>query len=134
MILNFVLIFILMLCIFQSMYRQIEKFDHNSEIIYEIVDKLSKHFPNIKKLDFFEGDESFTLNKKKVYICIKDSKGQLYSTNVLTYVILHEYAHSICPEIGHTPLYKSIFSKVLAKAINLKLYTPDGQFPSDYCK
>jgi hypothetical protein len=127
------LLLVIITCI--TVYRQIiEHFEkRDSQVIYDIVKKLEKHFPKIKRLEFYEGDESFTLNKKKVYICTKDKHGVTYNSNILTYVILHEYAHSICPEIGHTPLYKSIFSDIISKSIYLGLYKADGKFPEDYC-
>ena len=125
----------LIIVVCYSLHSQVyEYFNKDSKVIHDIVDKLKTHFPKIKRLEFYEGDESFTLNKKKVYICTKNKQGYIYDSNVLTYVILHEYTHSICPEIGHTPLYKAMFAKVLSKSIRLKLYKPDGQFPSDYCK
>ena len=130
----FCIICVLFITIY-SIYNQVfEQFNNDSQIIHDIVRNLNKYFPKINKLDFFEGDESFTLNKKKVYICIKDKFGKVYDSNVLTYVILHEYTHSICPEIGHTPLYKSMFANIISKAINVGVYVADGQFPEDYCK
>ena len=131
---NILILLILIILVCCSLQNQVyEHFNNDSKVIHDIVDKLKKHFPKIKRLKFYEGDESFTLNKQKVYICTKDKHGYTYDPNVLTYVILHEYTHSICPEIGHTPLYKIMFTKVLSKSIRLKLYKPDGQFPTDYC-
>lgn len=60
--------------------------------------------------------ESYTLNKRDVYIKMRDSNGRIYDADTLKYVILHEIAHCLCPENGHTQLYKQIFDELLLKA------------------
>lgn len=117
-------------------YNQInENYYQQDPYLNKIVGEVCEHFPDAKKLRYYVGDESYTINKEKVFICIRDKKQQkLYNENVLKYVILHEYAHSICPEIGHTDLYYKIFDKVLEEAIQRGLYNPNEPVPSDYCK
>ena len=112
-----------------------EHFNKQSDYINECVDELKGDFPDIKNLRFYEGDESYTLNKEKVYICIKDKKTkELYDKNILKYVILHEYAHSKCPEVGHTPLYQEMFDDIIKIATKEKLYDSTIPIPADYCK
>ena len=112
-----------------------EHFNKQNPYLIECVNEVKEHFPKVNELRFYEGDESYTLNKEKVYICVKDKKtNELYDKNILKYVILHEYAHSICPEIGHTPLYQKIFNKVLTEAVDKGVYDPNVKIPINYCK
>lgn len=46
----------------------------------------------LDKISLYKGDRSYTINKEKVYICLKDEKDEYYNQNMLMYVLLHEYA------------------------------------------
>lgn len=99
----------------------------------EIRDRLSTVFPEIKSIDIAGSNKSFTINKKHVYICSKDENGQYYDDNMLTYVILHELAHVLCDEVGHTEKYKIIFRSLLERAHNAGLYDPSKPPIDNYC-
>lgn len=135
-IINKILIITIILITFYMFYNQIyEHYNHQDPNLKRVVGEVCEHFPKAKRLRYYVGDESYTINKDKVFICIRDKKTrQIYDDNVLKYVILHEYAHSICPEIGHTPLYHKIFDKVLKRAVKNGLYDPNVKIPLDYCK
>lgn len=133
---NKVLIVLIILATLYMFYNQVyEHYNQQDPHLNSMVDEVCKIFPDAKKLRYYVGDESYTLNKEKVFICTKDKKtNKVYDDNILKYVILHEYAHSICPEIGHTSLYHKIFDGVLDKAVKEGLYDPSVQIPLDYCK
>ena len=86
-------------------------------------------------LKFFTEKKSYTINKKYVHICIYDKDGNLYPKNQLVLVLLHEIAHAICGEIGHTQLFHSILDKLLEKASKTepKLYDPSIPHIVNYC-
>lgn len=68
---------------------------------------------------------SYSINKgEEIVFCIraKDIEEKLHSLNLMMYVTLHELAHAACPEIGHTLLFKKIFSFLIDNAIKLKIY------------
>lgn len=67
---------------------------------------------------------SYTINKgEEIIFCLRSKKTKkLHDINLLMYVALHEYAHVICPEYGHTTLYKQIFSYMTQCALTLGLY------------
>ena len=51
------------------------------------------------KLKFYASDRSETVNKKEIYMCLKDSNGQYYDYNMLMYVAIHELSHAISVSI-----------------------------------
>lgn len=85
------------------------------------------------KFSIQEGYSSFTQNKKKIVLCMKDEKGRLYSFNSLLYVLLHEIAHVINDELHHTKKFQNIFKQLLNHATNLGYYNPKIPFDSNYC-
>ena len=79
-----------------------------------------------------------------MHLCVKDENNNYYSDNMLMYVALHELAHVLCDEIGHTPKFWAIFDQLLDKASktiddepgvgNMKpVYDPNGIINKDYC-
>jgi predicted metal-dependent hydrolase len=101
--------------------------------IIEIKNRLSQAIPEIKKINLAGSNRSFTINKKDVYICTKDNNGQYYNDNMLTYVLLHELAHVLCDEVGHTEKFKHIFQSLLDRAKQANLYNPNIPPNDDYC-
>lgn len=114
-------------------FNIIETFKSRDPILHEIQSQLSTLDPKFQKVELYEGDKSYTINKKKVYICLKDKNGRYYNRNMLVYVTLHEYAHMLCDEIGHTDKFYKIFEKLLQKATNAGLYNPNISPVVNYC-
>ncbi len=100
----------------------------------EIRLKLVQVHPAAKKLKFKKGNESFTLNKSEVTLCLEDENGNYYNDNMLVYVGLHELAHALCDEIGHTDKFYAIFDKLMDKGEELGVYDRDIPIVQDYCK
>ena len=100
--------------------------------IQKLKTRLSGTFPELNKVKLMKGSESATINKYRIYLCT-DFNGETYDTNVLTYVLLHELAHVITPEIGHGDTFKDNFKKLLSRAVRANLYDADTQIPVDYC-
>lgn len=81
---------------------------------------------------------SYTINKgDEIVLCLRDpNTSQLHSLDKLTYVLIHEIAHIGCPEIGHTPLFKKIFSDLLKVAVfkaRILEKTDYASAPDQYC-
>lgn len=103
--------------------------------ISRLREKLAPVFPELNKVKMVRGNSSYTINKYRVFICLRDKKTDaIYDDNTLVYVILHELAHVECPEIGHTELFKRIFFNLLDRAEAHGLYDPSLPRPIDYCK
>jgi len=115
-------------------YTQItEYYAMNEPKILEIKEKLRKVNPRVDSLEFFAGNKSYTINKQKVYLCLKDEKGEYYDMNMLIYVALHELAHVLCDEIGHTDKFKRIFEDLLIDAEKKDIYDSNTPPRMDYC-
>ena len=80
---------------------------------------------NNNALTFDGHDESYTINKKKVHICMKDEHDKYYEDDMLMYVLLHELAHCKCKSIGHTNEFHGILDNIYYIA---RRYDKDGNF------
>jgi hypothetical protein len=87
----------------------------------------------LKEIKVMKGEKSYTINKQKVYLCLKDEKGEYYDDNMLVYVLLHEFSHIFCSEIGHTQKFHDIFQEVLDYAIKKGVYDPSKPLITNYC-
>jgi hypothetical protein len=113
--------------------RTRESFVRNSDLDM-IVMQLREAFPIVEKLNFYEGDKSYTINKQDVYICMRDENGGYYDRNFLIYVMLHEISHALCDEIGHTQKFLDIFQQVQDRAAKLGVFNPHGRKIHNYCQ
>lgn len=87
----------------------------------------------LNELSFYKGNKSYTINKEKVFLCLKDKNENYYHINTLIYVTLHEISHAICDEIGHTSKFNKIFDELLDKASSMKIYDSTIPIVQDYC-
>lgn len=124
-------IFVLIIIIILSQLK--EYYDSLDPMLMTIQRNLMPLHPIVKDVQFYEGNKSYTINKKKIYLCLKDSNKEYYDYNMLIYVSIHELAHVLCDEIGHTPKFDQIFHELLQKGIQLKLYDPNKPIIKDYC-
>jgi AMMECR1 domain-containing protein len=92
------------------------------------------HPEAVDKIVLLEDQKSYTINKKKVYLCLRDENGEYYNDNMLIFVAIHELAHVLCDEIGHTKKFEDIFHKLLQEAIEKKLYDPSFEPIRNYCE
>ena len=90
--------------------------------------------PDIKRLKLYKGKKSYTINKDKIYLCLKDEHGEYYPTNHLIYVLLHEFSHYINKDdIGHTEKFHQIFEDLIEKAHNMGIYNASIPPIENYC-
>jgi hypothetical protein len=86
------------------------------------------------EITFHKGNKSYTINKQKVYLCLKNENDEYYNMNMLIYVTLHELAHVICDEIGHTEKFQRIFDELIIEATNEGIYNPSIPIIKNYCQ
>jgi len=105
------------------------------EKVVEIIkQRLQNIYDPIESFEFVPGKKSYTLNKQKVYLCLKDEHGQYYHMNMLMYVALHELAHCLCEEVGHTPKFHAIFDSLLDLAHEKGIYNKFIEPITPYCE
>lgn len=110
-----------------------EKYLEDDPMLIEIRETIKPVFPDINNVILLKGKKSYTINKKRVHICLKDQKGRYYDKNMLIYVTLHELAHVRCDEVGHTEKFHEIFRQILNTAVKNKVYDPDIPVVKNYC-
>lgn len=127
-----IFIFSLILVIFTS-NRIYEKYLEDDPMLIEIRTILTPVFPDINNVILLKGQKSYTINKKRIHICLTDKEGKYYDRNMLIYVTLHELAHVRCNEIGHTEKFHEIFRGIKEVAIKNNIYNPNIPVIKDYC-
>lgn len=118
--------------------RYKEKYSYDDPIVDKIKRELIPLDPRIAKLIFKASNASETINKKNVYLCVKDKNGNYYDYNMLIYVALHECAHAISKAIDEdhnntSQEFMDNFKKLLDKAAELKIYNPSMPKVDNYC-
>lgn len=115
-------------------YRQIEDYASPTDLIETLRDRLEIVHPGIREIPIKKGEKSYTINKRKIYLCLEDENGEYYDENMLSYVLLHEYAHVLCDEQHHTDKFYRIFDNLLDRATKAGVYDPSKPIVKDYCE
>lgn len=68
------------------------------------------------------GDIAYSINKRAVYLCVRDARGQLENVESTTYVLLHEVAHVLTDTYGHPPEFWRNFRWLVELAERMGLY------------
>lgn len=82
------------------------------------------------------GYTSYSINKgEKIVLCIRQKNKSFVDKNVVMYVAIHELAHAMTSEIGHTALFWNNFKLLLENAIEINIYTKQdfNNTPEEYC-
>jgi len=111
--------------VFEKFFAKQRKWEGNLEVLNK------KDI--MKEITLYRGEKSYTINKEKVYICLKDPQGEYYNDNTLYYVIAHEISHAICDEIGHTDKFHAIFKELLILMEKDGIYNSSIPIQQDYC-
>jgi hypothetical protein len=135
---NFILLIVLfVISVITAIYISIrikEKYEEQDKMLVKLRNTLQPIFPDMNNVILLSGTKSYTINKKRIHLCLKDEKGDYYDINMLIYVLLHELAHVRCDEIGHTYKFFNIFNDILSTAQKHNLYDPTIPIIKDYCE
>lgn len=100
--------------------------------------ELARVEPKSVNLQFYPGKESYTEDKEKIFLCMKDPKtGKEYNFNTLMLVLLHEIAHAFSPVIDKehvTPEFNNLHNYYRKKASDMGIVNLDKEVDSSYCK
>ena len=69
----------------------------NKENINDILKKLNYIYINEK--NSYDNESSYTVNKREIYLCLKNKKNEFYDLNDIIYVFIHELSHLICQKL-----------------------------------
>ena len=108
-----------------------EEYSSKDPMLMEIQNLLIKLHPAAAKINVHKADKSYTVNKKDMHLCLYNEKKEYFNKNMLMYVAIHELAHVICPNIGHTPEFYQKMDELLNKAISMGIYNPSIPIVSD---
>ncbi len=128
---------IYIVCLVCVRVRKESYYTFSDKKVDELRAKLISAFPAAKYVKLSGSNESFTLDKKHIHLCIKDKDGKYYDDNSLMYVLLHEYAHVLCDEFDttedHGEKFKGIFADLLVKAHKAGIYNANIPMTKNYC-
>lgn len=127
------LLFIIAMVLWYLVKVNYETYLENEPTVVRLRNKLLPVFPELGVVKLMKGDASYTINKQKIYLCT-EAGGTTYDDNMLTYVILHELAHTMCPEIGHGSQFQKIFQSLLDRGERHRLFDPRKPRVENYCK
>jgi hypothetical protein len=63
------------------------------------------------------GRTSYTVNKTDVVLCVSDEYNNPYDDDTVVFVLLHELAHTLSPDVGHTAHFYTILDSLVYRAI-----------------
>ena len=93
--------------------------------------------PRSEHLVFRAANESFTEDKKFVYLCIRHKNGEYYKNqNMLIYVLTHELSHAFSESVDpdhKTTEFHDNFRTLLKRAEELGYYDPSQPLDYNYC-
>ncbi len=123
--------------LFAIVYMQVtEEFATSNPKLDELHKVLLQLEPEVaRNITLYEGDKSFTVNKEKMTLCLKEpGTNNYYDDNTLIYVAIHELAHAANPyDVGHTKHFYDKFDELLKRAERMGLYNPNKPMPDNYC-
>lgn len=129
-----ILLLLILIFLFNVVCNQVsEYYEQIDPMLSRIRETLLPLDEKVSDLKFYQGNKSYCINKKKIYLCLKDENDEYYPFNMLMYVAIHELAHVLCDEIGHTPKFHRIFKELLEKAESINIYDSSIPIISNYC-
>jgi hypothetical protein len=111
-----------------------EQYLQTDPMLITLKETIKDIHPEAENIKLYQGTKSYTLNKDKIFICLKDENDEYYPINMLIYVLLHELSHKINKDdIGHTEKFHIIFQDLIEKAHNMGIYNPNIPPVKNYC-
>jgi hypothetical protein len=106
-------------------------------ILDRVVEDFATVYPDVRRTVVRPGSRAHTVNKRTIYICLKDRVGRYYSRNMLLNVLAHEYAHTKSRSVGHTAEFLQNYAAVLrglSRAGVYDLQRWEQENAQSYCK
>ncbi len=109
---------------------------YDDPIVKLLTADIQKIYPDFNKLNviILGANDSFTENKKKIFICFKKPSGEYYSYHTLLYITIHELAHVLTDAYdNHGEEFQKTFQRLLIRAKELDLYDETKPIDYDFC-
>lgn len=129
-----------------------DKLAHISQSLTQLVNHVAEKYPNksgvsqmkqqFKPENLFENTPggqytAYSVNKgEQLALCLRNAKtDEFVSDNLIMFVAIHEVAHIMTTEVGHTPLFWDNMKFLLEQAVLLGSYVAEdySQTPQMYC-
>lgn len=125
---------IVTICLILIFIRSYIKYvdSYNDEMVIKIKNIAEKLTRAPKGIPVYAGKKSNT-DKEEISLCVKDENGNYYTTNTLIQVLLHEYAHCMIKERGHTQKFYETMNYLREEAIQRGILDPRIPVPCRYC-
>lgn len=124
-------------------------YNTNNSSIREVIDLITSNYnPDLLVENdpiYTIGDKTYTINQKKIAICLRLKDGSFYDYNTLLFAFLHEISHvgthrrfidPFAPDPNHIDMFWSVFKFLLTEAVEFKYITPINYTSDnfiDYC-
>lgn len=105
-------------------------------MISQLKSELKVLDPRVSSIEFSAANESYTEDKEKIFLCLKDENGNYYPHNFLIEVAIHELGHVFCPVVDpdhESKQCQDIYNSLLNKATKLGIYDPTQPIVTEYC-
>ncbi len=121
------------------LHNDIDNKEYSAEIRSGIK-RMKKNYNSHAVVESSPGNKytSYSINKgEKIVFCLrsKDDSQKLVDINTMMFVAIHELAHIMTKEIGHTKNFWDNMKFLLIKAIDLDIYKKQdfNSTPKEYC-
>jgi hypothetical protein len=98
-----------------------------------ILSSLNNRKNILNEISLYRGEKSYTINKHKIYLCLRDENGDYYNDMMLLHVLIHEICHCLCDEIGHTEKFNDMLDALLDEAHIMGVYDKNYELIQNYC-
>lgn len=112
----------------------VKKYPDNKDVM-----RLKKNFnpENVSEGSPDSGYTSYSVNKgEKIILCIRQKDtDEFVDMNAVLYVTIHELAHLMTSELGHTQMFWDNFKFILQEAVDIGIYkkVDYSKSPVPYC-
>lgn len=114
-----------------SLYDSIFELDDLKAYVSQVCRKAGYHNPEytLQQVSYATGTYTYFVQGyiPSICLCMKNRDGVKYSSHKIREVLLHEVAHILCSDTGHTPLFNSIESRLLQASVQLG-YTVNSEY------
>ena len=117
-----------------TLFKQIKEDEHPPKG----VDELFKRYKHDNLMETLPGSKytSYSVNKgEEISLCIREGDNTFIDINIIMFVFIHELAHIMTDEVGHTKTFWDNMKYLLEQCEKCSIYKPENYYeaPVHYC-